>query len=376
MYMTMKKLFFAVLALSLSVLTASAIDSYRMTYRNGQPVLVSSADQALVLAEFDQEVSLTSMPDEVRSFLQTYVGMDAEDESALVALQQADNDSVGPLLGGILFDQGAPYNNLCPVLNGARSVTGCVATAMAEVMRYWQFPAVGTGTATYTSSKGATQYEFGKHPFDWNNMLETYTFSKMGKANFNDDQAAAVANLMLACGAAVNMNYDFAGSGSYISNAYIAMRDYFGYSPDIKYYESDSPNWDDWAETLQDQFDRKLPVLYAGTGTSGGHAFVLDGYKFERLESGTVRTRFHVNWGWNGAYNGWFLLRKLQPADDQENYSNINQRMVVNIYPTYPQGIEEVENQEPKAKSQKLLRDGQLLILRDGKTYNVLGMME
>ena len=272
-----------------------------------------------------------------------------------------------------MYSQGTPYNDLCPVLNGGRAVTGCVATAMAQVMRYWRYPDVGTGTATYTSSRGAAEYNFANHPFDWDNMLETYTLSRLGVPNYNDTQATAIATLMLACGASVNMDYDYAGSSSNVVYTSAALRDYFKYSSNIRFYESNEPNWEDWTETLKEQFDRGLPVIYGGIATVDGHAFVLDGYKLGISETtGNPYTLFHVNWGWNGDYNGWFRLRNLRASEDHDNYSNMHQRMVVNIYPNGWQAIDDI-SEEPQANSRKLIKDGRLLIERNNTLYSVQG---
>ena len=342
----MRRIFCVIAVLSLMCdLSAAPAGSVRLAKQSGRSVLVGNNME--VLAVFDGEVnSLSELPSHIRSFISLYdlVGDDAE---SFVSMKNAsDDESVLPLLGDIEFDQGTPYNNLCPVLNGGRAVTGCVATAMAQVMRYWKYPAVGEGTAVYTSSNGAATYDFAAHPFDWDNILNTYTISTFGGVtNYNTAQASAVAELMLACGASVNMDYDAAGSGSYISNAYTAMRDKFKYSPDIRYLETNDPDWDDWAEALSEQFHKGLPVLYGGVSTSGGHAFVLDGYYIDTLTSGNTRTLFHVNWGWNGSQNGYFLLPKLQP-DGNDNYSNLNQRMVLNIYPKNHVAVENVEKPE------------------------------
>lgn len=370
----MKKSVALVLALSFSIVQLMAAGSYRIAQKAGHSLLLSNDEHAVVFGEFDRPTSLESMPEAVLSFLSTYDSVDAEDGNAFFQFSNlSEGDGVDPLLGNIEYDQGEPYNDLCPILNGGRAVTGCVATAMAQVMRYWRYPQVGTGTAKYTSSSGEKTYNFADHPFDWNNMLETYTISRLGVTNYNATEASAVATLMLACGASVNMNYDFAGSGSYISEAYLAMRDHFGYSPDIKYYESDDPNWEDWTETLQAQFDRGLPILYGGTGTSGGHAFVLDGYQIAISETtGNPYTLFHVNWGWNGTYNGWFRIRRLQPSDEFENYSNLNQRIVINIYPTGWQAIDQAEAENTTGAS-KRLQNGQLIIERNNTLYSVQG---
>lgn len=366
----MKKIVSLTMTMVLSAMTVMAISPYKMEKIAGQSILTSTGEQAVVLAEFDRDEDINNMPAELQSLLSTYTGVES-DEAAFVQFALAENDSVGPLLGKIEYDQSAPYNDLCPIINGGRAVTGCVATAMAQIMRYWKHPRVGTGEATYTSSSGAATFVFSQHPFDWDNMLEQYTYSVMGYPKYNDTQAAAVANLMLACGASVNMNYDTDASGSNIFNSYNALRNHFSYSNDMKYYESDSPNWEDWTENLQEQFNKGLPVLYAGTSTNGGHAFVLDGYKIETIAStGGKRTMFHVNWGWSGHYNGWFLLRKLQP--DTDNYSNTNQRVVLDIRPVYPQAIEQTEANE-SVRASKELRNGQVVIVRNNCIYTVQG---
>ncbi len=365
----MKKLVSLTLTMVLSAMTVMAISPYKMEKMAGHSVLKSTGEQAVVVAEFDHDEDITNMPVELQSLLDTYVGMESDD-AAFIQFASSENDSVCPLLGKIEYDQGKPYNNLCPILNDGRAVTGCVATAMAQIMRYWKHPKVGVGEATYTSSTGATTFVFSQHPFDWDNMLEQY-YSAMGYPTYNDNQATAVANLMLACGASVNMNYSQESSGSYISYSYNALRNHFGYSQDMKYYESDQPNWEDWTDNLKEQFDKSLPVLYAGTSTSGGHAFVLDGYKIEPTSTGGQRTMFHVNWGWGGHYNGWFLLRKLDPTG-KDNYSNTNQRVVIDIRPVYPQAIEQTEA-EKSVRAIKELRNGQVVIVRNNSIYTVQG---
>lgn len=365
----MKKIVSLTMTMVLSAMTVMAISPYKLEKIAGHHVLKSTGEQAVVLAEFDHNEDITNMPIEVQSLLDTYIGVES-DEAAFVQFAQADNDSVGPLLGNIEYDQGTPYNDLCPIINGGRAVTGCVATAMAQIMRYWKHPRVGTGEATYTSSSGAATYVFSQHPFDWDNMLEQYTYSVTGNPKYNATEATAVANLMLACGASVNMNYSSEASGSYIQYSYNALRTYFGYSENMKYYESDSPNWEDWTENLQEQFDKGLPVLYAGTATSGGHAFVLDGYKIEPTSTGGKRTMFHVNWGWSGHYNGWYPLRGLKP--DKDNYSNLQQRVVLDIRPVYSQAIEQTEADET-VRASKELRNGQVVIVRNNNVYTVQG---
>ena len=366
----MRKTTLLTLTFSLFAVSAMANQVTGQEVQIRKRIVTSTGANPIVLGEFDRDVEITSIPEEVLSFFQFFSGVETTDDNAFINFSSnSENDSIGPLLGKIMFDQGTPYNDQCPVINGGKAVTGCVATAMAQVMKYWQYPQSGKGEAIYTSSNGAKTYKFEEHPFDWNNILDTYTFSKLGNPNYNSTEATAISTLMLACGASVNMDYNYTGSGSYISRAYLALRDIFKFSPDIRYFESDNPNWEDWTESLQEEFDNGRPVIYGGTSTNGGHAFVLDGYKIETLESGNKRTRFHVNWGWNGAYDGWFLLRKLQPKED--NYSNLNQRIVINIHPDKKDDIKNTI--VTSSNVQKVLKDGQLIIERNNIQYTIQG---
>lgn len=276
----------------------------------------------------------------------------------------AQNDTIGPLLGDIAFDQGAPYNNDCPVINHQRAVTGCVATAMAQVMTYWQYPACGTGSATYSGgAQGAKNFNYTEHPFDWDNILHTYEYTFNGQPKFSTTQAAAVANLMLACGASVTMDYSASGSGTQTSYVANAMKTYFGYDSELTYHNTSEPNWQDWEWSAQDELDAGRPFIWGGTATSGGHCFVIDGYTITEGEYW-----FHVNWGWGGMGNSWCKLNNLRY--NGQNYSNKNCTMVVGIQPPAT-AIDAVEATPQVAE--KRLVNGEVIILRDGVPYTVLG---
>lgn len=299
----------------------------------GKQTVLRSMDSRLPqnVVMFDREEDLSNAPQEFRDFLESYeealTRMDAgEDPAAVISIERSNTgmDSVGPLLDPIMFDQGTPYNDKCPVINGGRAVTGCVATAMAQVMTYWKYPDVGTGSATYTGGKGIQTYNFADHPFDWNNILPTYTLS-----NYTTAQGNAIAELMLACGASVNMDYSAEGSGSHIEYVHTAMPTYFKYDPAIEYLHDAETNIIElvWVAALKREFNAGRPVIYSGMPASGdGHAFCLDGYKTD----GTT-VWFHVSWGWNGHYNGWYLITNLKPSST--NYSLRHNEMLINVFP-------------------------------------------
>ncbi len=212
--------------------------------------------------------------------------------------------SVAPLLGGIKWDQGTPYNELCPTIStksSERTVTGCVATAMAQVMRYHQWPITGKGSNTYTPDGyfQALTVDFSKTTYDWKNMTETY--NSLSTAT----EKTAVATLMYHCGVAVNMDYGFSSSAS-PTNMAKALIKYFSYDPNIQSYHRDYYTRSEWENMLKTELNAKHPVLYAGNSTDAGHQFVCDGYD--------SNDRFHFNWGWSGESDGYFELSALNPS--------------------------------------------------------------
>ncbi len=319
------------------------------------------------------DIHSTSLTPEQRSFYARYIhAMEQMDQGADAAdffvLEHAEaDDAVEPLLGNITYDQGAPYNNKCPYLNGGRAVTGCVATAMAQVMRYYKYPAHGTGTFTYTGGNdGAKTINLEDYPFDWANMLESY------QGNYTQKQADAVATLMLMCGASLSMNYSKDGSGADLAKMDGLLKNNFGYSNKVSFISSkNSSNPEEtifyWGEdAVRPELAAGHPVIFAGFPAIGqtGHCFVVDGYKVIDGEY-----YYHVNWGWGGHGNSYCLLTRLQYEGD--NYSGYNLQMVYNIYPAGSQGIEETKSDDIQAN--KILRDGQLLIERNDREYTPQG---
>lgn len=201
------------------------------------------------------------------------------------------------------WDQGTPYNNQCPTDAGVRTYTGCVATAMAQVMNYWQYPERGTGTITYTASSLSKKLtlNLSKTAFDWDNMIDRYLPGK-----YTEEEADAVAYLMKACGYAVKMDYGTDSSGALAMNISRGLTKYFNYDGNIAYELRMMYSSDQWAEMIYNNLKEVGPILYGGASyIGGGHSFVCDGYK-DGL--------FHFNWGWTGMSNGYFSLEALNPS--------------------------------------------------------------
>ncbi len=213
-----------------------------------------------------------------------------------------------------------PYNNMCPIINGTSTLSGCLAMAMAQVMRYYKYPKKGNGISEYkTATHNVTVYcDFNNSKyFQWRNMLNKYT----GK--YNDDQASAVANLAFACGASVGMDYTYSNSVSYYCDMPYALVNNFGYAPSARFCQRDYYNQEEWMNMLVRELQAGRPVIYSGQDkSSGGHAFVLDGVLSDGL--------FHVNWGWGGQYNGFFGLDAMRPNAD---FYNFEQTALVGVNP-------------------------------------------
>lgn len=222
------------------------------------------------------------------------------DAMAPQTANKSAQEAVAPLLGGIMWGQSEPFNNLCPLDGDKRSVVGCVATAMAQIMKMHEWPFNGSGTKRYTASslgKNLT-VNFGTTYYDWAAMLDVYT------SGYTDAQAQAAAKLSYHCGVSVEMDYTGDESGASSTNVADALINNFRYDSDVTFYSRCMPTAE-WTSLILNELQAGRPVYYSGSGTGGGHAFVCDGYDGDSY--------FHFNWGWNGVSNGYFLLSALSP---------------------------------------------------------------
>lgn len=197
--------------------------------------------------------------------------------------------------GGVLLEtadwgQGAPYNSLCPVIDGVQAPTGCVATAMAIVMKYHNWP-------------------------------ESYNWTAMPAHDVDANNSADIAALMKDAGEAVLMSYNSSESSANMNFVGHRLQQRFKFSPECQFITAENFTGDEWESMLKSNLNESNPVIYNGSGT-GNHAFVIDGYDNSGL--------YHINWGWNGLYNGMYALNALTPGSDK--FSD-NAGMVINITP-------------------------------------------
>ncbi len=324
---------------------------YAINFEEGGFVLVSATDAAIPVLGYSPEGEF-SLQDQSPSMLHWIKGYELQlDEiirddipatpgivnewSALMNYSPADSPNtreirgVEPLLPS-RWNQGSPYNDLCPEDNtgpGGHVYSGCVATAMSQIIYYWRYPLQGIGSSGYYSDYGYLFVDFSEAEYRYEEMTNSITAADHYE----------MAEIQYHCGVAVDMMYSGSGSGAYSFDAATALRNHFGYSNTLTLKSKDDYSDVAWADLMKQNLDNGWPMYYNGYG-SGGHAFNLDGYQGDDY--------FHFNWGWGGTANGYFYLNNLNP-----NGSNFNegQGAIVNFvpgsnYPYYCDGLKTLTN--------------------------------
>ena len=288
-------------------------------------VIVSGDDRAETILGYTEQGQYDedALPENFRWWLE----MTAKEIEALSLQGEAQREAparkvkthraITPLLvtewnQGSATEEGYIYNTLCPTINGKHCITGCVATAGAQIMYYYQWPKKATSVVPgYTTeySQADTSADLPAVTFKWADMKPVYTSADKGTP-----AAEAVSRLMLYCGYAARMNYGLGGSGAATSILAEGMAQYFDYDP-YTYHTvyRNSYTIDEWDELIYGELAASRPIVYSGSSFSGGHAFICDGYDGEGL--------YHFNWGWGGSYNGFFTLQATNPYLQGENTS-------------------------------------------------------
>ena len=276
-------------------------------------VIVSGDDrtQSILGYAYTGEINMGQMPCNMKwllSYYDTAIGQLGDDfaQSASTTLSSATYAEI-PAIVGTQWGQGDPYNAQCPQHEGERCITGCVATAMAQIMNHNRWPQSQTTEipAYTTNTLHISMPALPAKQFNWDNMT-----------------AAGIAELMLYCGQAVKMDYTTAASGAMSGDVPKAMKSIFGYSTAASLASRASYTDEQWVDMIYKELQEGYPVLYFGqSATDGGHAFIVDGY---------ADGKYHINWGWNGYCDGFFTLDNLNP--NMENGFNLGQEMVINAW--------------------------------------------
>ncbi|MDE5607544.1 MAG: C10 family peptidase [Muribaculaceae bacterium] len=308
-------------------------------------LVLSADDQALPLLGYSDSGSFSAdrIPPQLEWWLSEYAAQieyarqnGTQTAGSQLALSVLGNrEPIAPMLK-TKWDQVAPYNDQCPLDGTSRTWTGCVATAIAQVMKYFEYPKKGQGQITYSieSLEKKVTMNFAQKEFDWSNMLNTYI-----DGNYSETQADAVAYLMKACGYAVKMQYSLDASGALALNIRNGLVKYFDYDPNTLYTLRTYYSTLEWNEMIYNNLKNVGPVVYGGGSVmGGGHSFVCDGYDGEGL--------FHFNWGWSGMSDGYFALEALNPGSLGTGGGggggyNFTQDALIGLQPNKGQAVEE-----------------------------------
>lgn len=298
---------------------------------DGGWMIVSADDVAAPVIGFSDSGAFdpVNIPDNLRGWLELcseeiLSASAAGAEPYVRTASRADSrEQINPLVG-TWWDQGSPYNNFCPLSSGRSTYTGCVATAMAQIMKYHNWPDKAGENASFSYSwNGETiSADFSNFEFDWANMNANYYYGY----TYTQAQTDAVAKLMQACGYSLRMRYGSDASAAYSEQVGNALVTYFRYDAGIhnefrSYYSSS-----EWENMIYENLKNVGPMVYWG----GAHCFVCDGYRPDGY--------FHFNWGWSGMSDGYFLLSMLKPTNlgtgaGNGDYTN-NQGALLGIKPS------------------------------------------
>lgn len=279
----------------------TAVNPYYIFNRgdNDGFVIISSDDRAPKILGYSDKgkFDFNNLPPQLSAMLEQY----SEQISSLTATSpdpswssnsRAISEGEGKLLETANWGQSYPYNAQCPVIDGVQCPTGCVATAMAIVMKYHNWP----------------------EGYDWDAM----------PMSMPENPMESLSSLMSDAGDAVYMNYSPYESGANMNWVGHRLQNRFKYSPECQYISSANFSYNEWVTLLKNNLDNDEPVIYGGTDLSNSlsHAFIIDGYKDDL---------YHINWGWDGVCNGYFILSALTP-NESHNFSS-DASMVINILP-------------------------------------------
>lgn len=287
---------------------------------NNAPYYAFNLEQGYVIVSGDDEMTelvgyaengffdAENVPPQMQLWLDGYAEYVAAVQSGKakarkILLSDSPSVVVEPLVT-TKWNQDAPFNNFAPEYtddnnNTQRCATGCAATAMAQIMKFHNWPEQGVGHYSYEhQSFGTISSNFSEHVYDWTNMIDRYN-----NWEYSSEQADAVALLMKDCGVSLNMNYGPV-SGASIYSYYPAFKNYFRYSS--RTVNRSGCETAEFTKIITDELQEGRPIIYCGTGEDGGHAFVVDGYDTNYF--------LHVNWGWGGYSDGYFDMNYMDPT--------------------------------------------------------------
>ena len=296
---------------------------YVFNFGDNQGFVVISGDDSLTeLIGYSREGSFSTenMPQNLKSWFGAYADYVEKVQSGEATPIKRASEVGTPVVDALVkthWNQDEPFNRMCPayyIEENEILPTGCVATAVAQVMNYYEYPSRGKGEISYSyyqanvpASRTDISVDFSQSTYDWDNMLDDYTRYYDANKNiineYNDTEAEAVALLMRDCGASILMTYALGGSGALDFNIPYGIATHFGYKSSL--YIRSAMTDAQFIGIIEDELDNGRPLVFCGSGSAGGHCFVADGYDSNGL--------LHINWGWGGLSDGWFDINLMNP---------------------------------------------------------------
>lgn len=285
------------------------------------PEIIAYADAGAFLPDEEQPEHIASFLAQVRASLQYLV--ERGKPVVMPRTSQLRPKGVSPLLGQIRWGQDYPFNTHCPYKNGRQSVVGCVATAISQILRYHRWPDKGVGICEYKEDDGTEhRVDFSQTTYRWNNMPEHPI-----RWNAAQEESDALSTLCYHVGVLSHMQYSPAGSGTFTQYPKEGLSKYLKYSKNIQILNRMNYKIADWMDIIAKELNEGRPVYYAGASSTVGHAFVCDGYQQDG--------KFHINFGWNGMADGFFLLYAINPdalgtggGSSYDGYNDLQEIMI------------------------------------------------
>ncbi|MBO4689525.1 MAG: C10 family peptidase [Paludibacteraceae bacterium] len=309
-------------------------------------VIVSADDNTVSILGYSDEGSFDGTKENVAFMMDYYaerianarpLSEEQKSQRKASAPRRAKAETVTPVsplldIDSIKWNQDSPYQDMCPIdkYNGSLCPTGCTATAAAQIMRFWKWPNQGMGTFSYTwedvidrddNKKALATFDtvlsvdYGATIYNWDLLLPRYIKDESKGNNYTEEQGREIAKLMYHTGVAAKMHYGGDASGAYIDDMGNGMMRNFRYKSKAYYYqekESKLP-FDSIAKLFSIDLHAGRPILMAGDSRKGGggHSFVCDG-----MTETDGQVLFHINWGWDGSSNGYYVLNTLEPGEE------------------------------------------------------------
>lgn len=286
-------------------------EAYYIFNNKAEGFIVVASDDASAIPVLGYSTSSTFDPDNIPPAMEWMLEGLSQITAPRSIISRAGQD-IDPMVT-TKWNQDTPYNNNCPKLNNKLTYTGCMATAIAQVMAYKENRLQGVGIASYDwrTGKQTLTFNYTNNPFEYNLMINEYR-----EGSYNTSQANAVANLMYGVGVACQMEYLQEASGASDPLSGQGLIKYLGCDKGLKVLDRDFYTADEWNTIIYDQLASGRPMVYTGASSIGGHAFVCDGYQYN---DGNY---YHINWGWGGVSDGYFPLSNLSPDDQGIGGSN------------------------------------------------------